>query len=124
MDNIGGSPPDLYFGCGDFILPGKRRLFAQVGGGINAASYVNTAVGKKIPHFLGGTRTRTKNILITNKHENLEQIAKWMGEGKVKPVIDSTFSFEQVPDAFTRHKRGEMAGKILIDVVQSKEFAS
>jgi len=124
MDAIGGSPPDLYFGCNDFILPGKRRLFAQVGGGINATSYVNTAVGKKLPHFLGGTRTKIKAIVIANRHEDLEQIAKWMGEGKVKPVVDSTFSFEQVPDAFTRHKRGGMTGKILIDVVQSKESVS
>ncbi|KAI1672154.1 Zeta-crystallin [Pyrenophora tritici-repentis] len=123
VDAIGGSPTDLFLGCDNFILPGKKRHFAQVGGGITGASYVNTVVGTQLPHFLGGTRTKTKSIIATNTHEDMKQIAVWMGEGKVKPVIDSTFSFEQVPDAFARHKKGGMAGKILIDVVESKEYA-
>ncbi|RMZ67575.1 zinc-binding dehydrogenase [Pyrenophora seminiperda CCB06] len=121
VDAIGGSPPDLYSHCDDFVLPGKRRHFAQVGGGITGASYVNTVVGVNVPHFMGGARTKMKNIIVTNTHEDMKQIALWMGEGKVQPVIDSTFSFEQVPDAFTRHKKGGMAGKVLIDVATYKE---
>jgi len=36
----------------------------------------------------------------------------------VKPAIDSTYSFEQILEAFARHKKGSVAGKILIDVVE------
>jgi D-arabinose 1-dehydrogenase-like Zn-dependent alcohol dehydrogenase len=39
-----------------------------------------------------------------------------MKEGKVKPIIDQKFSFEQAPKAFEKLKSGRAKGKIVIDV--------
>ncbi|KAH3981571.1 hypothetical protein HBI18_041770 [Parastagonospora nodorum] len=130
VDAIGGSPPELYTLCDQIMVPGKKRHFASVGGSINAASAVNMYSGSMRPSWLGGSKTKWTPIIATNVHKDLAQIAVWMGEGKVRAAIDSTFSFEQVPEAFVRHKKGSVAGKILIDVMEgggevlpSKEMA-
>jgi D-arabinose 1-dehydrogenase-like Zn-dependent alcohol dehydrogenase len=60
---------------------------------------------------------------VTNARKDLSQIVLLMGKGKVRPVVDFTFSFRRVPDTFARHKKGSMAGKILIDAVDSGEEA-
>ena len=39
-----------------------------------------------------------------------------MKEGKVKPVIDQTFPFEQAPNAFEKLRIGRAKGKIVVDV--------
>ncbi|KAH4107408.1 hypothetical protein HBI24_189250 [Parastagonospora nodorum] len=130
VDAIGGSPSELYTLCDQIMVPGKKRHFASVGGGINAASAVNMYSGSMRPSWLGGSKTKWTPIIATNVHKDLAQIAVWMGEGKVRAAIDSTFSFEQVPEAFVRHKKGSVAEKILIDVMEgggevlpSKEMA-
>ena len=44
----------------------------------------------------------------------LEQGIYWMGRGKIKSVIDSTFTFEQAAEAHTKMLSGDMFGKILL----------
>jgi NADPH:quinone reductase-like Zn-dependent oxidoreductase len=51
-----------------------------------------------------------------SRPEDIAQIGEWMKEGKVKSVIDSKFSYEDVPKAFERLKTGRTKGKIVIDV--------
>ena len=48
--------------------------------------------------------------------EDLQQIVEWMSTGKVKPVIDQKFVFEQAPQAFEKLKSGRAKGKIVINV--------
>lgn len=55
------------------------------------------------------------------KTDVLEQVGKWMQEGKVKAVVDSKFAFEDAPKAFVRSKTGRAVGKIVIDVALHKE---
>jgi len=38
----------------------------------------------------------------------------WMGQGKIKAAIDSTYSFEQAAEAHTKMLQGKFFGKILI----------
>jgi len=52
----------------------------------------------------------------TSRPENAAQVAQWMAEGKFKLIVDHKFSFEEVPEAFTRLKTSRAKGKILIDV--------
>ncbi|KAI6780453.1 uncharacterized protein J7T54_002849 [Emericellopsis cladophorae] len=116
VDNVVGSPSDLFPGCDDIMLPGKKRYYVSVGSGINVSSVLNTNVGTMLPSWLGGSKHKWKPLVVANSREDLAQIAKWMAEKKVRTVVDSTFAFNEVPDAFSRHKKGSMAGKILIDV--------
>lgn len=117
VDNVGGTPVDLYPGCDDIMVPGKKRHYMAVGGGYSGAAHVNTSVGSMLPSWLGGAKHKWKPLMVANSHEDLAQIARWMAEGKLRTIVDSTFAFEEVPAAFMRHKKGSMAGKVLIDVV-------
>jgi len=45
----------------------------------------------------------------------LEQGLYWMGQGKIKAAIDSTYSFEQAAEAHTKMLTGKgLFGKILL----------
>jgi NADPH:quinone reductase-like Zn-dependent oxidoreductase len=45
---------------------------------------------------------------------DLELLGAWAAEGKVKPVIDRTYSLEQVADAFRYLDEGHARGKIVV----------
>jgi len=44
----------------------------------------------------------------------MEQGLYWMGQGKIKAAIDSTYSFEQAAEAHTKMLKGKFFGKILM----------
>jgi NADPH:quinone reductase-like Zn-dependent oxidoreductase len=56
----------------------------------------------------------------SQKPADLAQAAEWIKEGKVKAIVDTKFSFEQAPEAFTRLKTGRARGKIVIEVASEK----
>ena len=67
------------------------------------------------PGFLGGGQRAYQSILAEPKPDQLERIADWMKEGKVKAVIDEKFPFEKAVEAFRRLKTGRARGKIVIE---------
>ena len=67
------------------------------------------------PGFLGGGKRKHLGIFATPKLDQLEQIANWMAEGKVRAVIDEKFPFEQAPEAFRKLKTGRAKGKIIVE---------
>jgi len=48
--------------------------------------------------------------------EDLAQVAEWMAEGKVTPVIGRHYSLAEVPDAIRHSEEGHASGKIIIDI--------
>ncbi len=48
--------------------------------------------------------------------ENLQKLTEWIEQGKVKPVIEKTYSWKQLADAHRHCETGRMAGKIAITV--------
>jgi len=48
-------------------------------------------------------------------------IVNWMAEGKVRPVIDQRFGFEEAPKAFGKLKTLRARGKIIVDVAQEEK---
>lgn len=47
---------------------------------------------------------------------NMETMARWFAEGKINPVIDSTISLSQIPDAMKRLMDRKVKGKIVVKV--------
>ncbi|KAK5074211.1 hypothetical protein LTR64_006644 [Lithohypha guttulata] len=68
------------------------------------------------PALLGGGKRRSEGMFAQANVAELERIAKWMSEGKVKAVIDQQFGFEDVPKAFEKLKTGRARGKIVVEV--------
>jgi len=114
VDNVGNSPPNLYAASDAFLLP--KGHFKFVGGAVNFATARSLLPSSLLPSFLGGAKHKFEAFLTKNSHEDLKKIAELMGEGKVKTVIDSEYSFDQVPDAYKKLKEGSTAGKIVIHV--------
>jgi len=46
----------------------------------------------------------------------LEKIARFIEEGKLKAVIDSVFPFEQIQEASIKNERGEVRGKVVVEI--------
>lgn len=54
------------------------------------------------------------NVSKERHGEILKQVATWVEQGKVKPLIDSKFSFENVGLAHQRAESGQILGKVVI----------
>jgi len=113
VDNV-GTDTALYFRCHEFMQP--AAVFVMVGGSPTFQSLANMAKTRLLPGFLGGGKRRLEGFVPASRPEDIAQIGEWMKEGKVKSVIDSKFSYEDVPKAFERLKTGRTKGKIVIDV--------
>ncbi|KAL3965295.1 hypothetical protein ACCO45_002299 [Purpureocillium lilacinum] len=112
VDNVGVSPPYLHAASASFLKPAAPYVF--VGGEVSLASTANMANALLRPAFLGGGKNKVVPYLTRNSHEDLAQIAGWIGEGKLRTVVDSEFKFEDVPKAYERVKKGSSAGKVIV----------
>uniref|UniRef100_A0A7N0VFS2 Enoyl reductase (ER) domain-containing protein n=1 Tax=Kalanchoe fedtschenkoi TaxID=63787 RepID=A0A7N0VFS2_KALFE len=54
-------------------------------------------------------------LILSFKAENLEYLLSLMREGKLKTVVDSTYSLSKVEDAWARSIEGHATGKIIVE---------
>ncbi|KAH9218161.1 hypothetical protein DL95DRAFT_385945 [Leptodontidium sp. 2 PMI_412] len=113
IDNVGDSPA-LFTQCEAFLKPGG--VFVQVAGQITVVGMGNMVRKMFQPRMLGGVGRKFHFVAVKSRSKDLEQIGKWMKEGKVKAVIGVTFEFEDVPKAFEHLRAGHTKGKIVIQV--------
>ncbi|GAB7349497.1 hypothetical protein MBLNU459_g0207t1 [Dothideomycetes sp. NU459] len=113
VDNV-GLPADLYEHCHHFLQPEGKFISIGGDGGWDLASVAS----KFLPSFMGGGKRRrgSVQVLMTNKQDDLAQLGRWMAEGKIKPVIDSTYNLRDASHAFERLKSGRTKGKIVVHV--------
>lgn len=71
---------------------------------------------KIIPGRLGGIKGKVEGFWPKPNVVELDRIAGWMQEGKVKAVVDHKFTFEEAPEAFKKLKTGRTRGKIVVNV--------
>ncbi|PMD41816.1 NAD(P)-binding protein [Hyaloscypha variabilis F] len=79
------------------------------------------ATAQLLPSFLSGAKRRHLTVFGSLKEEDLNQIAEWMVEGKVRAVIDSEYKFEDVREAYRQLKTGRAKGKIVVNVAPEEE---
>lgn len=105
-----GKPDNLYRECHNFLLPGK--IFAQVGN----ESHFSTAGRLIRPRIMGGGQRPYHLVFFKNRYEDMKQITDWIRDGKIKPVIDSVFAFDEAVQAFDKLRTNRTRGKIVIRV--------
>ncbi|KAK3352488.1 hypothetical protein B0T25DRAFT_590382 [Lasiosphaeria hispida] len=114
VDNV-GEPAGLYQAAHHFLLPAGK--FVQVGAGTSWEAAKTLTSRLLLPSFMGGGKRKFEFFRMTgNKPEDLEQMAKWMADGTIKPVIEEVFEFEDLPKAFAKLRQGRNAGKFVIHV--------
>ncbi|KAH6295144.1 hypothetical protein HBI39_161090 [Parastagonospora nodorum] len=118
VDNI-GTPANLYKASNAFISPGGG--FSQIGATPSLGSALQIGSNMLRPGFLGGGKAKYQLLMTQASKPNLEQLGQWMQEGKLKPVVDSIFEWEDAPKAYEKLKSGRAKGKIVIKVPQDKE---
>lgn len=114
VDNVGNSPPNLYASSHNFLVPDGKFVF--VGGAVTFGSATSLTKSLFLPGFLGGGKRKFVPFMTKSVREDLQQIATWMGEGKVKVMMDSVFSFEETREAFEHLKKGSSSGKVVVRV--------
>ena len=115
IDNV-ANDERLYNVSGKILKPSGTFVQVGVGSGLGIGTILSQAKRRFYPRFLGGGPPRYSLVQMANSAEYLEPIGKLMGEGKVKAVIDSTYTFDKVPEAFRQLREGHARGKIVIDV--------
>ncbi|KFH41733.1 Zinc-type alcohol dehydrogenase-like protein-like protein [Hapsidospora chrysogenum ATCC 11550] len=112
VDNVGAGT-ELYDVSRQVLKPGGT--FVQVGVSEMSAATVASMVKRNIwPSFLGAPKYRF--ISMDNDAAIFRQIGEWMADRRVKAVIDRTFAWEGVPQAYRYLREGHAKGKVVIKV--------
>ncbi|CAK6446728.1 unnamed protein product [Pipistrellus nathusii] len=74
-----------------------------------------TMGSKTLKHFWQGVHYRWAFFMPSGLY--LDDIAELVDEGKIQPVIEKTFPFSEVPEAFLKVERGHARGKTVINVI-------
>jgi NADPH:quinone reductase-like Zn-dependent oxidoreductase len=112
-DNV-GHQANLYWNAHHYTVPGAK--YVQVGGDISMSAVYDMMSKALWPGFLGGGKRPWQFLGVSSKRNEIEELAGWMKESKVKVVIDEVFKFEDAPKAFEKLKKGRTVGKILVEV--------
>lgn len=113
VDNV-GSPSNLYKASSAFIEPGGK--FVQIGLSPSLGGIGQVASNVLRPGFLGGGKAKYQMLMAQPARSDLQQLAEWIKEGKVKGVLDSVFEWDDAPKAYEKLKTGRAKGKIVVHV--------
>jgi NADPH:quinone reductase-like Zn-dependent oxidoreductase len=74
-----------------------------------------------VPAALGGGQRPFAFGMAATNFDHFTKIGELVADGKVKPVIDEVFAFEDAPKAYQKLKTGRAKGKIVVRVRSSDE---
>lgn len=111
VDDV-GQPADLYKESHLYLKPEGK--FISIGSKNDIASLA----ARTLPTFLGGGRRKSEqvHVLLGTHRDDLVQLGRWMAQGKIKAVIDSTYPLADAAEAYAKLKGGHTHGKIVIRV--------
>lgn len=112
VDNVGNSPSDLFSSSRSYL--GASRPYVFVGGNMSFSAVTNLIWSLVVPAFLGGVKGKFVTFMTKDDQEHLELLTKWLGEGKVKIIVDSTVGFDDAKGAMQHLKAGSITGKVIV----------
>jgi len=66
------------------------------------------------PGVLGGGKRKFELLMVHGDTKQLEEIGRWMLEGKLRAVVDQVVGMDDAPKAFEKLKTKHAKGKIVI----------
>ena len=111
IDLIGGSVL-----AGNLAALASRGRLVLVGllGGTNAQLDLNVLLRKRLTIVGTTLRARPLEEKIAATRRFAEQVVPWLARGMVRPVVDSTFAFEDVHAAQSRMESNQVFGKVIL----------
>jgi NADPH:quinone reductase-like Zn-dependent oxidoreductase len=116
VDNV-GTPNDLYDQCHGFLK--NAGIYVQVAASPTARATCDTLAALSKSFVMPGRRTFR---FATDKGASSDYalLARWVAEGKLKPVIGRSFGFDDVALAYAELRKGRSTGKIVVHVSVSE----
>ncbi|KAF9643577.1 hypothetical protein BDM02DRAFT_3123267 [Thelephora ganbajun] len=116
LEAVGFTTTDLYKASEKFLAPGGT--FPSVGPtastpGGSILNYFWTTQFR--PTWLGGVKSKFRMVSVDFTRKNADGLSNLIKDGKVKPVIDSMFSFGNAPKAYDRILTARAVGKVVIE---------
>ncbi|EIN07538.1 NAD(P)-binding protein [Punctularia strigosozonata HHB-11173 SS5] len=74
-----------------------------------------------LPTWLGGAQNSYHLVRLAPVEEDIKELGELVRQGKVKPVVDSVFAFEDVLKAYERLLTNRAKGKVVVKVDRTVE---
>ncbi|KAI0689116.1 hypothetical protein BC835DRAFT_1407907 [Cytidiella melzeri] len=117
LEAVGNTDVYMYSHSEKYLAPGG--IFISVGpfphGLSDIAEFLHLVFELVRPGFLGGTK-RQWTLLKQLAFEDFKTYAEFVADGRVKPVVDSVFAFEDVQKAYDRIMSQRTSGKVVVRV--------
>jgi NADPH:quinone reductase-like Zn-dependent oxidoreductase len=113
LDNV-GSNFELYWKSSAFTMPGAK--YVQIGAQPSLSFAYDLAFRFVVPTWLGGGQRPFSFGFATTNFDDFNSLGQLLAQGKVKPVIDEIFAFDDVPKAYRKLKEGHAKGKIVVRI--------
>ena len=107
------------------VLRRGGRLVSIVGGIPEAVEQYGAVLGVVVAMFRVARFTvwsrlrygvRVSHVLKRSDGSQLDELAGWFGDGRLKPQIDSVYSLAEIADAHRRSESARARGKIIVSV--------
>ncbi|KDQ59443.1 hypothetical protein JAAARDRAFT_33007 [Jaapia argillacea MUCL 33604] len=119
LDAVGLVDPSLYTSCEAYLAPNGIFVSTgpqpQVWGEVLTVFKLFWNVSMR-PTWLGGVRRKWTFYSTGLKPEVLETITQLVSDGKVKPIVDSVYPFEDVVNAYEHLMTYRAGGKVIVMV--------
>ena len=113
IDNVGSQPLS---GLRHVLNP-KGRYIAVGGGGVNDSRWTGPLVNVVKMMTLKPVVTQQMQMMLAEMNKkDLDVLIDLIQSGKLKPVIDKTYPFNQLPEAMRYLEEGHARGKVIVTV--------
>ncbi|KAI0639459.1 NAD-P-binding protein [Trametes polyzona] len=121
LEAVGILDPALFVHSPAYLAP--NGVFLSVGPQGSALGQIASFAWNVVlrPGFLGGVKRKWRLIMLKPVPEDLKDFARLVEEGKVRPLVDSVFAFEDAPKAYDRLMSKRATGKVVVKVDPTAE---
>ena len=106
--------PQLYWQSHHYLRAGGK--YVCVGLPLRLKTFKSLVAIHVLPGFLGGGRRKFVFHSVTANPEHFAQVARWIEEGSVKPVVEEEFELEDAGKAYGKLKTERTRGKLVVRV--------
>ncbi|MDA3953248.1 MAG: NADP-dependent oxidoreductase [Bacteroidales bacterium] len=114
---------DVFFDvAGKYSFPKTKHLLNPGGIYLNP-NYINSIIKMPFNKFyqLFSNGKKAKTFMMKHNNSDLDIIAQWIDEGKLKIFIDKTFDLEQITEAHEYSQKGHNKGKNIIVIANTPQ---
>src|SRR5204863_2258396 len=113
IDNVGNQPLSGF----RRVLTARGKYVAVGGGGVNDSRWTGPLIGVVKMLLLKPFATQEMKMMLAEvNRKDLAILADLIQTGKLKPVIDRTYTFSQLPEAMRYLEEGHARGKVVVTV--------